>query len=850
MIKASLRNFLAHKGRMALSTLAVLLGVAFVSGTLVFSDTINLAFTGISSSTAADVTIKPKQAFTPEIEDRALSGEIPTLPASVVAKVAAVPGVQAAHGQVSLQNLTVVDKDNKPVGPTTGAPTLGQNWYDNPQVRLVQGHAPTDAGELVIDEASAQHKGVHLGDALHVLTPTGSTPATVVGIVTFSTGNPGVTMVYVDTATAQQALLGKPGQFTTVTADTAPGTTHTTAQQRIHAALGDSFSIATKEEQAQSAAQQVSSFLSVVTYALLGFAGLAVLVGIFLILNTFSMLVAQRTRELGLLRALGAGRRQVTRSVLTEALLLGVVGSTLGLGAGIGLAALLKSLISSFGVDLSGTALVINPLTPAAAYGVGVLVTLVAAYLPARRAARISPMAALREAATPPVAPLGRRTALGTVLLPAGLGLLYGAATHHATLITAAGLLGGGIVASLVALVVLGPPLSRLVVHGLGAPFPKLFGAVGRISRLNAVRNPRRTGATAGALMISLSLVGAIAVLAASLTTSINRDVDNTFGADYVLTGNGQQPIGHEVTAKVHAIPGVQAVTRQRYAVAHLGGFQLVLSGVDVATVDQAVKPQYVAGSTADVAAGKVMVDETTAKADGLRIGSPVELHFLNGNVGTLTVGAISKPPAGAGKDGGSWEVSLDTLGTYAPEAQDFTLYLNTAPGADKKQVQTALDTALAGYPQVTVQSQADYKNQITGQVNTVLYLVYALLALAILIAVLGVINTLALSVVERTREIGLLRAVGTSRRQIGRMIRLESVLIAVHGALLGLALGLAWGIAGQKVLTLYGVTALSIPWTTILAVLAGSALAGLAAAILPAMKAARTKVLTAIATA
>ncbi|MFE9572929.1 FtsX-like permease family protein [Streptomyces sp. NPDC006692] len=370
------------------------------------------------------------------------------------------------------------------------------------------------------------------------------------------------------------------------------------------------------------------------------------------------------------------------------------------------------------------------------------------------------------------------------------------------------------------------------------------------MSRLNAVRNPRRTGATAGALMISLSLVGAIAVLAASLTTSINRDVDTTFGADYVLTGNGQQPIGHEVTAKVRAIPGIQAVTRQRYAVAHLGGFQLVLAGVDAATIDQAVKPHYIAGSTADVADGKVMVDETTAKADGLRTGSSVQLHFLNGNVGTLTVGAISKPPAGAGKDGGSWEASMDTLTKYAPEAQDFTLYLNTASDADKKQVQTALDTAMAGYPQVTVQSQEDYKNQITGQVNTVLYLVYALLALAILIAVLGVINTLALSVVERTREIGLLRAVGTSRRQIGRMIRLESVLIAVHGALLGLGLGLAWGIAGQKVLTLYGITALSIPWTTILAVLAGSALAGLAAAVLPAMKAARTQVLTAIATA
>ncbi|MEU6894872.1 FtsX-like permease family protein [Streptomyces sp. NPDC046557] len=847
MIKASLRNFLAHKGRMALSTLAVMLGVAFISGTLVFSDTINAAFTSISTSTAADVTIKPKQAFNPEVEDRALSGETPTLPADVVAKIAQVPGVKAAHGQVSLQTLTVVDKDNKPIGATTGAPTMGQNWYDTPQVRISDGRAPSKAGELVLDQASARHKGVHLGDALHVISPSGSTPATVVGIATFATANPGVTLVYTDTATAQTVMLGKPDVFTTVTVDTAPGATHTTVQQRIKAALGDSYSVATKEEQAQSATQQITAFLGVITYALLGFAGIAVLVGIFLILNTFSMLVAQRTRELGLLRALGASRSQVTRSVLTEALLLGAAGSTLGLGVGIALAAALKSLIGHFGVDLSGTALVINWPAPAAAYAVGVLVTLIAAYLPARRAARISPMAALREAAAPPATSLTIRTVVGSLVLLAGTGALYSAATHHDTVVTGAGLLGAGIVATLVALVILGPALSRVVVHTLGAPYPALFGAVGRMSRLNAVRNPRRTGATAGALMISLSLVGAVAVLAASLTTSVDRDVDNTFGADYIVSGNGQQPIGPEITGKVRAIPGVQAVTRQRYAVAHLNGFQVIASGVDTATVDQAVKPQYVAGSTADIAAGKLMVDETTANTDHLKIGSTVELHFLNGNTATLTVGAITKPPAGAGKDAGTFQVSLDTLGRYAPEAKDFTLYLNAAPGA-AKQLGQALDSALTGYPQVSVQSQADYKKQITGQVDSVLYLIYGLLALAIVIAILGVINTLALSVVERTREIGLLRAIGTSRRQIGRLIRLESVLIAVHGALLGLALGLAWGITGQKVLTLYGITTLTIPWTTILAVLAGAALAGLAAAILPAFKAARTKVLVAIA--
>nr|WNW38103.1 FtsX-like permease family protein [Streptomyces sp. Li-HN-5-13] len=683
MIKASLRNVLAHKGRLALSTLAVLLGVAFVSGTLVFSDTVNAAFAGISGSTAADLTIKPKQAFVPEVEDRGVSGETPTLPAGAVAEVAAVPGIRAARGQVALQNLTVVDRDGRAVGPTTGAPTLGQNWTDDPQVHLAQGRAPTRAGEIVLDEASARHKNLHLGDPLRVLTPAGSAPGTLVGTVTYTTGNPGLTMAYLDTATAQQQLLGKPGQFTGITADTAPGTSRTAAQKAVKSVLGDAYSVATKEEQAATAAQQISSFLSVATTALLGFAALAVLVGVFLILNTFSMLVAQRTREIGLLRALGAGRAQVLRSVLLEALLLGLAGSTLGLGAGIGLAAALTSLVSRFGVDLSGTALVIGPATPAAAYAVGVLVTLLAAYLPARRAARTTPMAALRDHAPSvpqPPGPSARRAALGTALLLVGAGLLYGAATHHGTLTIAGALLGGGITATLLAMVVLGPALTRLVVHTLGAPLPTAPAprpnwspptrAVrrGRPDQPGGLRRPevnavrkgrtqtRRTGATAGALMISLSLVGAVAVLAA-------------------------------------------------------------------------------------------------------------------------------------------------------------------------------------------------YKEEmIKSQVDQLLYMVYGLLGLTIVVAVLGVVNTLALSVIERTREIGLLRAIGLSRRQLRRVVRLESVVIALFGAVLGTALGLSWGVTARSVLADQGLTALTIPTGTVAVVLAGSVLIGLIAALVPAFRAARMNVLAAIA--
>jgi len=377
--------------------------------------------------------------------------------------------------------------------------------------------------------------------------------------------------------------------------------------------------------------------------------------------------------------------------------------------------------------------------------------------------------------------------------------------------------------------------------------FPPMFGAIGHLSRRNAVRNPRRTGATAGALMIGLAMVGAASVLAASLDTSITAEVASTFGSDYVISAGGGQPVPADTTAQIRALPGVATVTRQRYALAHRDGFQVSLSGIDTATIDQAVTPQYLAGSTADLTRGGLMVDQSSAAADGLRLGSPVTLTFLDGTTATLPVAAISKTPVGGGKDGGTFQVSLDTLARYQPAASDVTLYVTTAPGAAAA-VGQELHNALAGAPQIHVQDKSAYRAQTTGQVTLVLNLLYGLLALAIVIAVLGVINTLSLSVIERTREIGLLRAIGTTRRQIRRLIRLESVLIAVHGALLGLGLGLVWGITGRKVLTGYGITTLTIPWATILTVLAGSVLIGLAASLLPAYRASRMNTLDAVA--
>src|SRR4051794_11554425 len=465
-----------------MSTLAVVLGVAFIAGTLVFSDTINAGFTRLFTAAAPDVTVTPRLAFTPEVEDLALAGDIPALPAAAVTTAAAVPGVAAAHGDVTVSNTTVVDATNAAIGPTTGAPTLARNWYASAHSpALAQGHAPSGPGEIALDATSAERKNVHLGDPLRVITPTASVPVTVVGLTRLDGPNPGVAMAYLDTTSAQNQLLAKPAMFSSVTVDAAPGTSDTDLRQRLQAVLGPDYAISIKEEQAQSSAAQISAFLNVVTYALLGFAGIAVLVGIFLILNTFSMLVATRTRELGLLRALGAHRRQITGMVLLEGLVLGLIGATLGLGAGIGLATLLKTLIGRFGVDLSGTPLMIGPITPAAAYAVGIGVTVLAAYLPARRAARVSPMAALREAAAPPLPSLRRRSLAGAALLGAAAVALVVAGTLHADLVTTAVLLAAGVTGSLVAAVVLAPLIAQLVVRIAGAGYPIAFGAVGRL---------------------------------------------------------------------------------------------------------------------------------------------------------------------------------------------------------------------------------------------------------------------------------------------------------------------------------------------------------------------------------
>ncbi|MGW7431957.1 ABC transporter permease [Streptomyces sp. NPDC054861] len=854
VLKTSLRNFLAHKGRMALSAVAVLLSVAFVSGTLVFTDTMNTTFDKLFASTAADVTVSSRdgtvESETPQ------TGRPATLPASLVDRVRAAEGVKDAQGSVISLSVTVVDSRDKNVGPTGGAPTIAVNWspIELRSVDVTSGHEPRGPTEVMVDGGTAEKHGLKIGDELRTIAVTGDFTSRISGIVDFKVTNPGATVVYFDTATAQRELLGKEGLFTQITADAAPGVSDEALKANIASAVGAGYTLQTAAEVADAGREDVAGFLDVMKYAMLGFAGIAFLVGIFLIVNTFSMLVAQRTREIGLMRAIGSSRKQVNRSVLLEALLLGLVGSAAGVAAGVGLAIGLMELMGTMGMELSTGDLTVRWTTPALGVLLGVVVTVLAAYIPARRAGKVSPMAALRDAGTPADGRAGRiRGGLGLLLTAGGAGALW-AATQAEKASAGSLWLGLGIVLSLIGFVVVGPLLAGGVVRGLGVVVLRVFGPVGRMAERNALRNPRRTGATAAALMIGLALVACLSVVGSSMVASATEELDRSVGADFIVQSTNGQPVMPQAQAALERTPGLAHVTEYRWieATVTAPGGKAVEKGLAAAepTYAKDLRRDTTGGTLADAYGENAMsVGSDYAAEHGVKVGDTLTVAFKGGTTARLKVAAITSDENNVDK--GAMYTNVTTAARHLPAEkmpQSMILFA-TAQDGKEAEVYTALKKALAAYPQYTVQNQADYKQTLKDQVGQLLNIVYGLLALAIIVAVLGVVNTLALSVVERTREIGLMRAIGLSRRQLRRMIRLESVVIALFGALLGLGLGMGWGTAAQKLLALEGLGVLEIPWPTILTVFVASAFVGLFAALVPAFRAGRMNVLNAIAT-
>ncbi|MBT3152843.1 ABC transporter permease [Streptomyces sp. CHD11] len=856
VLKTSMRNFFAHKGRMALSAIAVLLSVAFVCGTLVFTDTMNTTFDKLFAATASDVTVSNKDA-SDSGETTSGNGRPPVVQASVLDEVKAADGVKSAEGAVSSTSVTVVDGDKDNLSPTSGGPTIVGSWNANDArtMEITSGAAPKGAEQIMVDADTADKHDLKLGDEIGVISAVGTHTAKISGIAEFTVTNPGAAIFYVDTETAQRILIGEGGVYTSVNVTAAAGVSDEQLKKNVLAGLGGEYKVLTAEETADANRESVGDFMSVMKYAMLGFAGIAFLVGIFLIINTFSMLVAQRTREIGLMRAIGSSRRQVNRSVLVEALLLGVIGSVLGVGAGVGLAVGLMKLMGLVGMELSTNDLTVAWTTPALGLLLGVVVTVLAAYLPARRAGKISPMAALRDAGTPADARAGWiRAAIGLVLTGAGGACLYLAGTADKAA-DGSLWLGLGVVLSLVGFVIIGPVLASGMVRVLGVVLLRAFGPVGRMAERNALRNPRRTGATGAALMIGLALVACLSVVGSSMVASATEELDKTVGTDFIIQDDLGQPVTPEAVEAVKSTPGIDRVTQYKWTEADF-------TTPDGRTTDDtaitAADPTYATDLQVETIAGKLAdayrpdsmsVHEDFAKDHDVVLGSKIEVAFKDGTTGSLTVRAITSSEGVV--DAGAMYTSIDTLATYVPAEKmplDQLLFASAEDG-QKDAAYKALKDSLHGFPQYEVRDQTDYKEALKDQIGQLLNMIYGLLALAIVVAILGVVNTLALSVVERTREIGLMRAIGLSRRQLRRMIRLESVVIALFGALLGLGLGMGWGATAQQLLALEGLKVLDIPWPTIIGVFIGSAFVGLFAALVPAFRAGRMNVLNAIAT-
>ncbi|WP_104523626.1 ABC transporter permease [Blastococcus atacamensis] len=843
MWRTTWRNLLAHKLRLAFSGLAIVLGVAFVSGTMIFTDTLNRTFTALFESTAADVSVHPAAAFATGVTGP--GGGVDRLPSAVVGQVRAVDGVAAAEGYVRTEGVYVLDQDGE-VLDTGGAPGVGISWFEERALspsELVDGRAPEREGEVALDRATAERTGYAVGDRVSLLTPGPRVEAVVVGVFTFGEdgGLAGASLTAFDLGTAQ-AMLGLGDEFTGIDVRTAQGNPDEQVRDRIAAAVGDDYDVTTAQEQADERAAALEEGLSFITVLLTAFAGIALFVGSFIILNTFSMLVAQRTRELALLRALGAGRGQVTRSVLVEALVLGVTGSTLGVLGGFGIASALRAMFSTFGLTLDG-GLVLSASTVAWSYAVGVLVTLVAAYLPARRAAATPPVAAMREDHVTVERSLRRRTLVGTVATVVGVTGLVGSFLVDGG--TAAQLVGIGGLGLVLAVIALSPVLARPFARSVGAVLPRLWGTTGHLARQNAQRNPRRIAATASALMVGLALVTAFSILGASANASVDKLIGTSLRADFVVSTAVGQPFTPEVAERLRSVDSVDAVTQVRFGSALLADEETLIAAVDDTTLDRTLGLDYSDGGSAELAGSGLLVDQPTADRHGWAVGDTVEMVTPTGQAAELTVGGIFASNQAVAPA----LVSLETFTATGGSDLDRYLYLDVADGAEQS-VRSAVQAAIDPYPVVTLKDRDEFADEQKGQVDQILMLINALLVLSVLIAVLGIVNTLAMSVLERTREIGLLRAIGMTREQLRRTVRLESVLISVYGSVLGLLLGGLLGVSLTRALSDQGISELVVPGVRLALFLALGALIGVLAAVWPARRAARMEVLDAIATA
>ncbi|MFB7665164.1 ABC transporter permease [Kitasatospora sp. NPDC056138] len=850
MYRTALRNVLAHKGRLLMTALAILLGTAFVSATLVFSDTLGEAMKNSYAKSYTDVSVlvtdnSAGTRFGPRGKDDARKSE--KLTDATVREIAALPGADRARGVVS-GFIGVADKKGNLIGEVWSA--LGSNYVPDATGKdsrypLVDGHAPAGPKEVAIDRATADKGGYHVGDTIRIASNGPAMDAKLTGIVT--TDDPqitsGGTLTLMDTASAQKLLL-TPSQYSSISVLAKSGTSESALLADVTKALpkGDNFRTETGQQLTDEQTKAIATGTDGMKTMLLVFAIISLFVSIFIIANTFTMLVAQRTKELALLRAVGASRSQVTKSVLVEALALGVGASVTGLLAGVGIGAGMQSLIHATSAGMPTGPLVIAPATVVVTLVVGVLVTVLSAVIPAVRASRIAPVAAMSSGDQPATQKsLVVRNVIGSVITLGGLGLVVmGAATKSSS---GRMPVGFGVALAMIGIFVVLPLLSRPVIALVGPLMAKLAGTPGKLARRNAVRNPRRTAATAAALTIGLTLVTGLTVLGASITDMVDKAVTSSMKADYDITTatGGLTP---ELAAAIGKAPGVAVASPVNKSYSEFNGNSHSIFGIDAAGFEQLIQPKMLSGSASALKQGQILVDDSMAKKENLAVGSTVKVSFPE-HEGTITVGGVYE---------GNAMISEVVMANTDLAKQDSTTYLSDVlvKGTDgaSPALKQSIKDATGNNPVVQVKTKQDMRDEFNKIITFALNMMYGLLGMAVVIAVIGVINTLAMSVFERKREIGMLRAIGLDRRGIKRMVRLESVVISLFGAVIGVALGTfaAWAV-NRTLTSSLPTLGTVIPYGQLLLFLALAGLVGLFAALWPARQASKLDILTSIKT-
>src|SRR5215813_1519422 len=845
MLGIDLKQVWAYKRRLTGTLVAVALGVALLAGTLLLGDTLRTNFDRLfhQATSSSEVLLRSAtKVGTGGGQD--LRGGID---ASVLGRVAHVPGVAQAKPYIE-GNGQLLGSDGKGIGGN-GPPTWAANWVPVPSLnpyRLVAGLPPRAGNEVVINRGAATTGHLHLGEAATLLTPR-PVRVVIVGLVTFGTadGFGPSTFTGMTLRAAQHYLTSDPGQLSSILVKPAPGVSGGQLITRLRAFLPPGVQAITGAQLAQENINAInSSFLGFVRTALTAFALIALLVAAFSIYNTFSIVAAQRARSAALLRALGATRRQIIASSLVETLAVGLAGSLAGLAGGVGVAGGLKGVFDIFGFALPTGGLVIKASTVLIAVTAGLSATVIAGVLPAVRASRIPPLAALRDVAAEAAVPSRLRTGIGAAMLLGGV-----AGTTSAAVAGKAGLVAVAAVCTVIGVVVFGPVAARLASTVLGAPVAALRGVTGSLARQNTRRNPRRTAASASALMVGVAVVALFTVIGASLKASAVQGIGQSLRADLIVNsgGYGGAPGGGglspQLDARIARLPGVRLATGLSSGTLLLDGISQQVTAANPAALGQVINLGITAGTVNPHDAAALVVAKPAASSNHWRIGSTIAVTYPDGASGRLRVGAIYTHTQIAG----DYLITQQTWAAHSRQVLDGQILIKLRPGTDTSPATKAVTTLAAAYGKPQVQDRAQYIGSVTKGVNTILGLIYVMLVLAIVIALMGITNTLSLAIGERTRELGLLRAVGQTRSQARSLIRWESVLIALFGTVGGVILGTFLGWAVVKASASTALAAFSAPPTQLLILLAAGAAAGVLAGLRPARRAARMDVMQAL---